>query len=214
MKHRSFALLWAALLISPLPLMPAAVPATPTTKPNILIILVDDMGYSDLGCFGSEIQTPNIDRLATGGMKFAEMYNTAKCFPSRASLLTGVYFQRTDQVFSRTATLAEVLKPAGYITLWSGKHHATFNPVTRGFDRFYGLLGGCENHFNPGSKAIVGQPVPTHKGNGNRWALDGKLRSTARRLPAPSRFSSISTKDLRSATGNGNSFATPRLGAL
>ena len=74
MKHRSFALLWATLLVSPLRLMPAAEPAAPTTKPNILIILVDDMGYSDLGCFGSEIQTPNIDRLATGGMKFGGDY--------------------------------------------------------------------------------------------------------------------------------------------
>ena len=174
MKRHYFALIWATLQLASLAMNQAAEPATPTAKPNILIILVDDMGYSDLGCFGSEIQTPNIDRLATGGMKFAEMYNTAKCFPSRASLLTGVYFQRTDQDFSRTATLAEVLEPAGYTTLWSGKHHATFNPVTRGFDRYYGMLGGCENHFNPGSKAIAGQPVPTHKGNGNRWALDGK----------------------------------------
>jgi arylsulfatase len=84
-----------------------------------------------------------------------------------------VYFQRTDKNLSRTATLGEVLQPAGYVTLWSGKHHATFSPVSRGYDHFYGMLGGCENHFNPGSRAIAGQPTPTHKNNGNRWVVDG-----------------------------------------
>ena len=96
----------------------AAESATPPAKPNILIILVDDMGYSDIGCYGGEIRTPNIDRLATGGMKFSQMYNTAKCYPTRACLQTGVYFQRTDPDFSHTATLGEVLRPAGYRTLW------------------------------------------------------------------------------------------------
>ena len=114
MMQRCFALLVATLPLSSLALLHAAEP----TKPNILIILVDDMGYSDIGCFGSEIHTPNIDRLAAGGMKFAEMYNTAKCFPTRACLQTGVYFQRTNKDFSHTATLGEVLQPAGYITLW------------------------------------------------------------------------------------------------
>ena len=148
--------------------------ATQSTQPNILIILADDMGYSDLGCYGSEIKTPNLDQLAKSGIKFSQMYNTAKCFPTRAALLTGVYFQRTDRDFSHTATLGEVLQPAGYITLWSGKNHGKFNPVTRGYDRYYGMLGGCENHFNPGSRAIAGQSAPTHKDNGNRWVLDDK----------------------------------------
>ncbi len=144
------------------------------TPPNILIILVDDMGYSDIGCYGGEIRTPNIDRLAVNGMKFTQMYNTAKCYPTRACLQTGVYFQRTDRDFANTATLGEVLRPAGYHTLWSGKHHARFNPVSRGYDRFYGLIGGAQNHFNPGSKAAPGQPVPASKGDGNRWSLDGQ----------------------------------------
>ena len=138
----------------------------------ILVILVDDMGYSDLGCYGGEIRTPNIDRLAANGMKFSAMYNTAKCYPTRACLQTGVYFQRTDRDFSNTATLGEVLRPAGYHTLWSGKHHAKFNPVTRGYDRFYGLIGGAQNHFNPGSGPAPGQPAPASKRDGNRWALD------------------------------------------
>ncbi|NDV61016.1 arylsulfatase [Puniceicoccales bacterium CK1056] len=157
------------------PLVACSSPEAPvlTGQPNILIILVDDMGYSDIGCFGGEVQTPNIDRLAENGLKFSQMYNTAKCYPTRASLLTGVYFQRTDRDFSNTATLGEVLRPAGYRTLWSGKHHARFNPMDRGFDRFYGLLGGAQNHFNPGSKAAPGQPAPAGKGDGNRWVING-----------------------------------------
>ncbi|NBR48446.1 arylsulfatase, partial [bacterium] len=105
-----------SLLLSPLALLHAAEPAKPATKPNILIILADDMGYSDIGCCGGEIHTPNIDRLAAGGLKFAEMYNTAKCFPTRAALLTGAYYQRTNADFGNTATLGEVLRPAGYNT--------------------------------------------------------------------------------------------------
>jgi len=159
------------LLAAGLMLAPGSSAATP---PNILIILVDDMGYSDIGCYGGEVRTPNIDRLAANGMKFAEMYNTAKCYPTRACLQTGVYFQRTDRDFSNTATLGEVLRPAGYHTLWSGKHHARFNPVSRGYDRFYGLLGGAQNHFNPGSKAAPGQPAPAFKSDANRWSLDGQ----------------------------------------
>lgn len=143
-------------------------------RPNIIVILVDDMGYSDIGCYGGEIRTPNIDRLAANGLRFSQMYNTAKCYPTRASLLTGVYFQRTDREFPNTATIGEVLKPAGYRTLWSGKHHAKFNPVSRGFDHFHGLLGGAQNHFNPGSRAVPGQPEPAFKGDGNHWVIDGR----------------------------------------
>ena len=146
----------------------------PQTKPNILIILVDDMGYSDLGCYGGEIRTPNIDRLAAGGVKFSQMYNTSKCFPTRASLLTGVYYQRTNADFANTATIGEVLRPIGYNTFWSGKQHAKFNPVTRGFDRYYGMIGGCENHFNPGFDAAPGQPIPAYKIASNRWSIDEK----------------------------------------
>ena len=153
------------MLVMPVVLL-AAEPTKQPAKPNVLIILVDDMGYSDLGCYGSEIKTPNIDRLAANGMKFTQMYNTAKCFPSRASLLTGVYFQNTDKDFKNTATLGEVLRPAGYTTLWSGKQHAQFNPVTRGFDRYFGMIGGAENHFKPNQDKPKG------------WALDGEKAAT------------------------------------
>lgn len=152
-------------------LMLAVMRGAGASQPNFLVILVDDMGYSDIGCFGGEIRTPNIDRLADNGMRFTQMYNTAKCFPTRAALLTGIYFQHTDREFPHTATVGEVLRPAGYRTLWSGKHHAKFNPITRGFDRFSGMLGGAGNHFNPGLEAIPGQPAPANKGT-NAWAID------------------------------------------
>ena len=165
-----------ALALSVLPVAALALGPSPSPleRPNVLIIMVDDMGFSDIGCFGGEIRTPNIDRLAENGLKFSQMYNTAKCYPTRASLLTGLYFQRTDRDFTGTATLGEMLRPAGYRTLWSGKHHARFNPTTRGFDEFEGLLGGAQNHFNPGSTAAPGQPRPGTKGDGNRWVIDGR----------------------------------------
>jgi arylsulfatase len=143
-------------------------------KPNILIILVDDMGFSDIGCYGGEVKTPNLDRLAANGMRFSQMYNTAKCYPTRACLQTGVYFQRTDRDFNNTATLGEVLGPIGYRTLWSGKHHANFSPTTRGYDRHYGMLGGACNFWNPGKSAAPGQPAPAYKGT-SPWGLDGEI---------------------------------------
>lgn len=149
--------------------------AASVDRPNIVIILADDLGYSDIGCFGGEIRTPNIDRLAANGIRFSQMYNTAKCYPTRACLLTGLYYQRTDRNFRGTTLLGELLRPAGYHTLWSGKHHATFSPLTRGYERFYGLLGGAQNHFNPGTAPIAGQPAPAFStGEGNRWSLDGR----------------------------------------
>ncbi|MEI7851753.1 MAG: sulfatase-like hydrolase/transferase [Kiritimatiellales bacterium] len=163
MKKRIFSMMPLAL--------PTALYSAPAEKPNVLIILMDDMGYSDISCFGGEIQTPNIDRLATNGVKFAQMYNTSKCYPTRSCLLTGVYYQRTSQDFlPNTATMGEVLRPAGYNTWWSGKNHAIFNPVNRGFDHYYGLIGGAENHFNPGSTNSPGQPVPAISVN-----IDGGL---------------------------------------
>jgi arylsulfatase len=135
-------------------------------KPNIIFILVDDMGWSDLGCYGSEIRTPNIDSLAADGIRFTQFYNTAKCNTTRASLLTGLYHQQCDMtgpnVMKNSATLGEVLRPAGYRTLASGKHHGTENLFERGFDRYYGLRDGCCNFWNPGDKR-EGEPAPARK---------------------------------------------------
>ncbi|MDZ7722261.1 MAG: arylsulfatase [candidate division KSB1 bacterium] len=136
-------------------------------RPNILFILVDDMGWSDLSCYGSEIKTPHIDKLAEGGLRFTQAYNTAKCFPSRACLLTGVYAQQcgmdeTHAEIKNAVTLGEVLKTAGYRTLASGKHHGDENLYNRGFDHYYGLRDGCCNFWNPGEKR-PGEPEPARK---------------------------------------------------
>ena len=120
-------------------------------RPNIVLIVADDLGFSDLGCYGGEIETPNLDRLAGNGLRFTQFYTNAKCAPSRASLLTGLYpAQATeggtgDQLHARSnVTLAEVLRSAGYRTLMSGKwHNGTGDgqrPVSSGFERYW--LGG------------------------------------------------------------------------
>ncbi len=140
-------------------------------RPNIIMILVDDMGYSDLGCYGGEIQTPNLDSLAASGIRYTAAHNTSKCYPSRGALVTGLYFQRSDREFANAATFGEVLRPAGYRTLWSGKRHGKTNPLTRGFDRFYGLLGGASNHWNPGDKARPGEGIPAGAGKG-KWMIN------------------------------------------
>ena len=90
--------------------------AAAQSRPNIIVVLVDDMGYSDLGCYGGEIQTPNLDSLAESGIRYTAAHNTSKCYPSRASLLTGLYFQRTNRELINAATLGEVLRPVGYRT--------------------------------------------------------------------------------------------------
>ncbi|MEM7012337.1 MAG: arylsulfatase [Verrucomicrobiota bacterium] len=144
-------------------------------RPNIVVIMTDDMGYSDLGCFGGEIETPNLDRLAENGIRFTQMYNTSKCWTTRISLLTGLYHQRSDRDFSNTALVGEVLRPANYRTWWSGKHHANFNPYDRGFDHFSGFLGGAINFWNPGDKAREGEPKPGWGAN-YTWAFDQQLQ--------------------------------------
>lgn len=145
-----------------------------TEKPNIMFILVDDMGWSDIGCYGSEINTPHIDSLASHGLRFSQFYNTAKCNTSRASLLTGLYHQQTDMTRPRAvkngATLAEVLRPAGYRTLASGKHHGRENLIDRGFDHYYGLRDGASNFWNPGGQR-EGEPAPARKGD-RYWCDD------------------------------------------
>ncbi len=135
-------------------------------QPNIIIIMADDMGYSDIGCYGSEIETPNIDRLAKEGMQFARFYNNARCCPSRASLMTGLYPHQAGigqmdidlkipayqgYLNQHSVTLAEVLKNAGYNTYMSGKWHIGGArgqwPVDRGFDHSFSLINGVSNYF-------------------------------------------------------------------
>ena len=155
-----------------------------TEKPNIVLIMADDMGYSDLGCYGGEINTPNIDRFAEEGLRFTQFYNCARCVPTRASLLTGLYphqvgiFSRggNSKVMLNCVTLAEVLKSAGYRTLMTGKWHGPEKPTERGFERYYGIISGCCNYFNPGLKR-PGEKEPGRKSPGEMrpWAIDDKV---------------------------------------
>ena len=162
-------------------------PSNIEKPPNVILILVDDMGFSDIGAYGSEIETPNIDRLAFEGVRFTNAYNTSKCFPSRSCLLTGLYSQRIGyhQTFrlkmQNTITLGELFKSAGYTTLWSGKHHSIENPITRGFDHYSGLLDGASNHFNPGLRR-KGEGQPAQKGwlkssptTYRNWVIEGEV---------------------------------------
>jgi len=146
-------------------------------KPNIVLIMADDMGYSDLGCFGSGIETPNLDQLAREGLIMTQFYNTGRCCPSRAALLTGVY-QHQAGIGDMTAnkgvlsyqgflndqvvTIAEVLKNAGYHTLMSGKWHVGEQkdkwPLHKGFERFFGFPRGGGIYFYPfrsGREAVL-----------------------------------------------------------
>ena len=143
-------------------------------SPNVVLVLVDDMGFSDIGCYGGEVRTPNLDRLARGGVRFSQFYNTARCSPSRASLLTGLHPHQTGigiltnddrprgypgTLNPRCVTIAEALKAAGYATCLTGKWHLSSEmrqpneawPTRRGFDRFFGTLTGCGSFYQPGT---------------------------------------------------------------
>ena len=117
-------------------------------RPNIVIIVCDDMGFSDLGCFGGEIETPNLDRLANNGLRFTDFHNNAKCSETRASLLTGLWHHQSKNLKEPgNVTLAEVLRSAGYSTVMSGKWHVAGTPRERGFERYFGFLSGAINFF-------------------------------------------------------------------
>jgi arylsulfatase len=157
-------------------------------KPNFLIILSDDMGYSDLGCYGSEISTPNLDGLAAGGLRFTQFYNTGRCCPTRASLLTGLYphaaglgwmtaVEHAEPGYAgvlnaQSITIAQALKTAGYQCYMAGKWHLCLDekqvnrtsdranwPLQRGFDRFYGTIRGAGSYFDPTTLARGNQLI-------------------------------------------------------
>lgn len=153
------------------------------SRPNVVLVLADDMGFSDIGCYGGEISTPNLDRLAAHGVRMAQFYNTARCSPSRASLLTGLHPHQTGVgvltyadlpdaypgvLNDRCVTMAEVLSGAGYATWMAGKWHLTGSraepdaawPTRRGFQRFFGTIDGAANYFNPSSLHRDESPVP------------------------------------------------------
>jgi arylsulfatase len=136
------------------------------SRPNIIVIMADDMGFSDIGCYGSEIATTNIDSLARRGVRFTQFYNAARCCPSRSALLTGLYNHQAgvgDMVNTRAVpsyqgylndrcvTIAEALRPAGYRTAMAGKWHVGENrphwPTDRGFEEYFGLISGASNYW-------------------------------------------------------------------
>ena len=122
--------------------------ATAAERPNIVLIMADDLGFADLGCYGSEIETPNLDAMAAEGLRFSQFYNTAKCHSSRVSLLTGLYCdQAGGATLSRGATIGEVLSDAGYFTAMVGKWHLKQQPTDFGFARYWGHLSGATNFF-------------------------------------------------------------------
>ncbi len=170
---RSFlpVILLAALAFS------AEVLAADVPRPNVVMILADDLGFSDLGCYGGEIATPNLDRLAAGGLRFTQFYNTARCWPSRAALLTGYYAQQVrrdtlpgirsgsrGQRPDWAPLLPAMLKPLGYRSYHSGKWHIDGKMLAGGFDRSYSI----EDHnrfFEPQNHTRDDEPLPAVTGN-------------------------------------------------
>lgn len=155
-------------------------------QPNIVVFLADDLGYSDLGCYGGELETPVLNRLGREGVRLAQFYNTARCSPSRASLLTGKHphqvgigvLNRPDlpdgypgDLCPQTPTVAELLRKAGWTTWLSGKWHLSRDPKTpngswptrRGFERFFGTLAGCGSYFDPQNLMQGETPAPDAK---------------------------------------------------
>jgi arylsulfatase len=130
-------------------------------RPNILLMMVDDLGYSDFGCYGSEIQTPNIDKLASNGLRLTQFYNTAKCHSSRMSLLSGQYSRYAGESdFRNAVTIAQVLGKSGYSTSMAGKWHLDKQPTDYGFEQYWGHLSGATDFF-------VGDD--TFRKNGEVW---------------------------------------------
>jgi arylsulfatase len=176
-QHRSVALATAALL--GFAAVAAAKPPTGEAppRPNVVLIMADDMGYSDVGSYGGEVDTPHIDALAAGGLRYTQFYNTGRCCPTRASLMTGLYahqagmgwMTRVDmgrpayagELSPNTVTLAEVLRTAGYTTHMAGKWHLILDermrqdapkdswPLQRGFEQYFGTLSGGGGYFRP-----------------------------------------------------------------
>jgi arylsulfatase A-like enzyme len=171
------------LLLTAFLYIPAAAQKRPPAKTNIVLIMVDDMGYSDIGSYGSEINTPNLDLLAKEGIRLREFYNNSICAPTRASLITGQYPHKAGMGYfdvnlglppyqgylnRESLTIAEVLQQNGYSTLMSGKSHLGKDslswPNQRGFEQFYGFIPGASNYFDIGEYGKA-EPVVLIKNN-------------------------------------------------
>jgi arylsulfatase len=176
------------------------IPAKQASRPNIIVILMDDMGYSDIGCYGGEINTPNIDKLAKEGLRFTQFYNTARCCPTRASLLTGLYPHQTgigwmtndpgdkqdverpygyEGFLNRDCvTIAEAVQDAGYHTYMAGKWHLGYHkkeywPLQRGFERYYGIISGATSYLKPhGDRSLTLDNNPVEPEGDNYYTTD------------------------------------------
>ncbi|WP_018625939.1 arylsulfatase [Niabella aurantiaca] len=147
------------------------------SKPNIILIVADDLGYSDLGCYGSEIHTPNLDLLAKQGMRFTQFYNQAVCNISRVTFLTGLYprYGKGPLLKNNMVTMAQVLQGAGYATILSGKWHlggGATSPMHKGFQEFFGSMIGAGNHFDP---SLPDPPFVHHSGPPHPFVHNGKV---------------------------------------
>lgn len=160
--------------------------AAENPPPNVLIILADDLGYSDLGCYGGEVETPNLDRLAADGLRFSQFYNTGRCWSSRAAILTGYYAQqvRRDSLPKVPSAggagvrpgwaklLPELLRTQGYRSYHSGKWHVDGPPLKNGFDRSYSLQDH-DRYFNPKLHTEDDQPLPAVEPNSGHYVTTG-----------------------------------------
>jgi arylsulfatase A-like enzyme len=160
---------WPAILVtlSAAILGPVGDAAAAPPRPNVVFILADDLGYSDLGCYGGEIATPNLDALASNGVRFTQFYNTARCWPSRAALLTGYYAQQVNRDPGNlrpkwAALLPDLLRPAGYHSYHSGKWHVDGPVLKGGFTRSY-LVVDQDRHFSPRNHQLDDVPLPQPK---------------------------------------------------
>ncbi len=177
-SHQHAFALVAAFVLAWLPTLGAA----DASRPNILLILADDLGFSDAACYGGEIATPNLDALARGGLRFTQFYNTARCWPSRAAILTGYYAQqiRRDKVPGVASgaagtrphwarLLPEMLRPLGYRSYHSGKWHVDGKPLQNGFDHSYSL-NDHDRHFAPRLHTEDDVPLPAAATNSGYYS--------------------------------------------
>lgn len=166
--------LFTALAVSVVATVSA--PKASPDRPNVLLILADDLGWSDLGCYGGEIRTPHLDTLAARGLRFTQFYTSARCSPTRASLLTGLHphqagFPNLSGVLPpHCVTIPEALRPAGYHTYMVGKWHLNgqkSGPIVRGFDEYYGMLHGFDTFWSekPYTRRPAGRPVRAYSPN-------------------------------------------------
>ena len=150
-------------------------------RPNILLIVADDLGYSDLGCYGGEIKTPQLDKLASKGVRMTSFYTTGRCCPSRAAILTGLYPHRAGlghmirnlnqpgymgRISEDAVTIAQILQSSGYRTFMSGKWHlGTNDPTKHGFEEYFGTLASAQTYWDPNHfiRKPEGRAVRTYK---------------------------------------------------